>query len=289
MITEPATGQFFENYGANVNRLNDRVLIGAAADNDACAPNVVKDWLEAVVGNTVLASQAAVLSTIGGIGLVAGSRASDSTWSWTFGSQSFAINDDTETPHPAWAAYAEARRSAGAGLVQGMEIDVINQGDAGSIDPYLWWQNVTAIGQWLSCGRPDVESGDATVALGIINNTDGAGGRYVNGIVFGHDAIAGTDGVTGQGCAVALAKGHQVEWYAAGGQPPVAAVGCVNGGGTELYSQGQRCVEARDPTATTETGMLLAINRSGVVTVERVKIGASNSGGVGKRALVVNN
>jgi hypothetical protein len=289
MITEPATGQFFENSGANVHRLPDRVLVGAAADNDACAPNVLKDWLEAVIGNTVLASQMSVLSTIGGIGLVAGSRASDSTWAWSFGSQSFVLNDKTDTLIPAWAAYAEARRSAGAGLVQGMEIDVINQGDAGSIDPYLWWQNVTSIGQWLSCGRPDVDSGNVTVALGIINNTDGPGGRYTKGIVITHDAIAGTDGVTGQGTAVALAKGHQLEWYSAAGQPPVAAVGSVNGCGAELYSHGQRCIEARDPTASLETGMLLAINRSGTVTVEKVKIGAANSGGSGKRALVVNN
>jgi hypothetical protein len=41
--------------------------------------------------------------------------------------------------------------------------------------------------------------------------------------------------------------------------------------------------------ATGETGILLATNRSGTVTLDQVKLGSTNSGGSGKRALVVPN
>jgi hypothetical protein len=88
----------------------------------------------------------------------------------------------------------------------------------GRIDPYLTYQGIKTAGLMLSNGRPDVASGDVTVALGIINNAGTAyatSGRYTQGIVVHADSILGTSAFNpGSGCAVALASGHAIEWFA---------------------------------------------------------------------------
>jgi hypothetical protein len=48
-------------------------------------------------------------------------------------------------------------------------------------------------------------------------------------------------------------------------------------------------IEAQEPTADSETGMLLRVDKAGVRTLVRVEIGAADSGGPGKRALVIPN
>ncbi len=88
----------------------------------------------------------------------------------------------------------------------------------GYIDPCLMYEQAKTIGLWLSSGRPDVASADATVALGIINNAGTAyasSGRYSKGIVIDADAIVGTTAFSpGASCAIALASGHHIQWFA---------------------------------------------------------------------------
>jgi hypothetical protein len=236
-----------------------------------------------------------VTQPCGRTGIVVGTKTSNITTptgnpTWADASIAIAgvaINDSVgQGAKYSWAGYFEAWREPGASAVFGIEIDVGNFGANDVETPYVMFGD-GVFGLNIASGGSTFRTpaNPASSALQIANNT----GTFNTGIIVGATAIEGTDGVTGQGTAVALAKGHQVEWYSAAYQPPVAAVGCVNGSGAELYSGSQRCIEARDPTATLETGMLLAINRSGTVTVEKVKIGAANSGGSGKRALVVNN
>lgn len=61
---------------------------------------------------------------------------------------------------------------------------------------------------------------DVTSAIFVTPNN----AKALSGLVFHADSISGTDGVTGTGEAVALAKGHQINfWCAGGGTPGVAA------------------------------------------------------------------
>lgn len=221
VLNQTSTGDFYENFGANIDRMNDRVFIGAATVNDGDFPGTTKDWLETLIPATTSVSQEACLSTIGGLAITGGSRASDggSTGRAGMGVAGFAYNDSTDPAKPTtWAVYGEARRVANAtGITQATEFDIINYsgGSAGYIDPYDISNDVTTINLWASNGRPDVASSDATVALGIVNNSaTTTSGRYHTGICFHSTSILGTDGLgTGIGPAIALARGHQILWY----------------------------------------------------------------------------
>lgn len=221
------TNPLFQNYGCKVNRMNDRVLIGAATVNDANYPSTMKDWLEQLVPATTSIAQLASISTFGGIGVLGGARASDSGASGpanSFGIAGIVQHDDAANSKVTWGVYGEARRIANAnGIAQATEFDIINLagGSAGYIDPYDMFANLTSINLWASCGRPDVASSDATIALGIINNAGEArtsSGRYTCGICFDAHAILGTDGVSGLANAIMLAKGHQMNWYYGAGR-----------------------------------------------------------------------
>src|ERR1700679_3852861 len=67
-IDQAATRQFAQRNGAFVNRVNDRLLVGAATVNEGNMPRVVLDWLSTITGAepTTELAQLASLSTIGG-------------------------------------------------------------------------------------------------------------------------------------------------------------------------------------------------------------------------------
>ncbi|WP_258167477.1 hypothetical protein [Burkholderia multivorans] len=44
VLNQPPTGQFWAQNGANINRLNDRVLMGGATASDASYPPASNDW-----------------------------------------------------------------------------------------------------------------------------------------------------------------------------------------------------------------------------------------------------
>jgi hypothetical protein len=60
-----------------------------------------------------------------------------------------------------------------------------------------------------------VSTTPASTALMIGNN----GNTFLRGIVFQNTGIEGTDGATGTGCAIAMAKGHVVQWFNNSGNP----------------------------------------------------------------------
>jgi hypothetical protein len=67
--------------------------------------------------------------------------------------------------------------------------------------------------------------------------------------------------------------------------PSVANLVCTDG---DRFIGPMLCSRSKAP-ATGEAGILLAVNRAGIVALSQVKLGATNSGGSGKRALVVDN
>lgn len=102
-----------------------------------------------------------------------------------------------------------------------------------------------------------------------------------NGTATTPFANVGTPGGVAGACANRI-MGHSF----GNGGAPVQLWGCIDD--TDIAFNNQLCLRAKVP-ATGEAGLLLAVNRSGVTVLSQVKLGATNSGGSGKRALVIDN
>ncbi len=245
----------YQDLGASIQRLNDRVFVGAATVNDGTAARTGKDWVEALIPNTTNVAQFASISTIGGFGVLGASRSSDGgePVGFAVGVAAFAVGDDTAHDHKTTTAfYAEARRRPGlpydpgnarGNFVVAQENDIHNMAGAGSqvgtIDPYRMYQDLTAADTLLASGKPGLSTVDATVALGVVNN----GSAFRHGIVFGATALTGDDGRSGTGSALAMGAGQQIEWYAPGSPPAVQAairsdiaVDAATAGGPQLIA-----------------------------------------------------
>lgn len=223
-------GGFYSDFGAIVHRLNDRVFVGAAADNDGKFTAPTEDWLETLIANTTGIAQFASIARINGFGVLGAVRTSDSVGNlFSAGVAGFAINDETVLDTVTCAFYGEARHMATAfSKTTLQENDIVTETGTsiGTMTPYAMIAGLVSANLWLSNGRPDVSSGDATVAIGILNNTAAptTSGRYLRGIVFGSDSIYGTDGATGEGTAIAMGLGHLLSWYMTGVASPKAQI-----------------------------------------------------------------
>jgi hypothetical protein len=63
------------------------------------------------------------------------------------------------------------------------------------------------------CGLSSAGQFDASCAIQIQDNPM----KFKAGINFGSNSIVGTDGITGTGVAISMAKGHKVIWYNSAG------------------------------------------------------------------------
>lgn len=221
-IEQPKTKNFWPDVHpeARVHRINDRIFSGGATDNDGDittdrnAEN--KDWLEIIRYATTNNSQMAVLSTIGQCAILGGSRTSDFGLAGSLGCiglQGWAINDNTQQLQTAYGAYFEVRRYAGTGNTHGFELDVVNYGSAVSLQPYNMFQDGLTAGAWIASGG-EIATTKASAAIAIINN----GSTWDKGIVFHSTSIEGTDGITGSGVAIEMAKNQAVRWMFGSGQ-----------------------------------------------------------------------
>jgi hypothetical protein len=308
---QAATGQFFAQNGAQINRLNDRVFVGPATAHNGAYPFDTQSWLDSefmphdtIVGTAQFAS----LGTFGLCGGVFASRSSDSTDSGNqpIGLGAYVVNDNATHPQLCFALYVEARTkvSVGAQETIACEMDIVNVSGAPAADnnPYLMAPEKSSINLWLASGGQAPGARDASLALGIQNN--GAG--YKTGIMFAHNAIAGTDGITaGQtGTAIQFAKGHTISWTCnvSNTVSQTATITCLindpakstavqfndNGFQVTTPARVQFGVSYGAPTPGTTPLGLLVSNNAGINFVP-VTLGAPNSGGAGFRALVVPN
>lgn len=212
----PVTTNFWLDVSSNthIQRIQDRIFNGAAAKNDGkilTTPSPsTKDWLELIRPATTNNAQFAVLSTIGQCAVLGGSRTSDFALADSLGcigGQFWGINDNATQVQTAYAAYFEARRSVGAGRTHGFEIDIINFGSAVGVQPYDMFQQGLTAGQWIASGG-ELSATKASVAIAIMNN----GSTWDKGIVFHSTSLEGTNGITGSGVALEMAKGQAVRW-----------------------------------------------------------------------------
>jgi hypothetical protein len=194
-------GAFGNAYALWVQGTGDRSFFGAS------------DWLTALrFGPT--SSRLTVMQNQGKVGLTTASRASDqaSATGSTAGLYSFAINDNTSFARSTYGTYTEASHYNGlpnSATTIGHEVDILNYNPTPvTIQPYAMIPSQFNACLWVASGGGDATTKTAGVAIGIINNQ----ANFQRGIVFQSTAIAGTDGVTGTGIAIEMAKGHQVKW-----------------------------------------------------------------------------
>lgn len=238
LINQVPTNQQFANAGAQIQRLNDRVMVGDACINDGNFPNTVKDWLSTfqiaqpggVPNGTLIGVQMAVLGNhlVPGLGaFLAGSEALNCTpaASVCITASFFGINNPSNPAVPAqtWTIYGEAHRMNNTtNTAVAMELDIVERGASIQFQPYSTGA-VGTIGVIMAAGAGLATTGqfNATAAYVIGANPM----AFNKGIVFQAKSIAGTDGVTGSGYAIAMAKGHIVSWWAAGGVQTGTIVG----------------------------------------------------------------
>lgn len=169
-------------------------------------------------------SEMIVTSQSGLIGIVGASRSSDDVPGGpdaTIGLAGVVLNDGSGGA--AWAGYFEATHEGAASKTVGLEIAVKNRGANVSTSPYFFGNGPTGI--WMAAGSDASYGGSpanpSDVAIHIGKNAS----TWNSGIVFNQHGLTGTDGVTGTGTAISMAKGHIVSWRAPG-----------NHAGANLYS-----------------------------------------------------
>lgn len=219
----------------NLHRFNGRVLAGGSCKNNGIPNDIAgaeHSWIDDPAVTGILAGSLeqnamsiAAVSDEGFNGIVTGARASDAPFGATLGHTSMVLQDRASgTNQGAWSGYfvgIKAPTAATQNGVNNVEMNLWNQkgdADGGPIDPYNFFPASNMNNLWLSNGFPEVEvsrpSYRATCAIGILNNVaDTTKAKYRAGIAFKATSLEGTDGVSGRGVALSLARGHSFQWY----------------------------------------------------------------------------
>lgn len=138
----------------------------------------------------------------------------DYTYMVPIGVSAFALQDSADTGTAVWAYYGETVTTAASPSFIA-EWNAKNKTATNPInDPYNRFS--LAMGLGLAGGGDPVAgapTNPSSSAILIYKN----GHTWNTGIVFDAIGITGTDGVTGFGTAIKLARGHVVEWQYAGG------------------------------------------------------------------------
>lgn len=222
-----STGMFWEEYGAIIERVGDRLLIGDAVKNGANVQNQ-PDWLtqyQLATGRSFGFSQSGQMVVQNGVGsneggasnaIVAGAQ----TAKLNDGLNSIAIlgvavaNKSTGTGN-AYGGYFEGFRHSNAiGGAYGIEVDAINFKGAAETDPYRQ-SSYQTIGVQIAAGGKLPSTGQASCSAAI--NIQENGSTFDRGIVFGSTSLSGCDGLTGAAPALTMAKGHQLQWFSGAG------------------------------------------------------------------------
>lgn len=241
LLQQTQTGHFFGEDGALINRLGDRVFIGAATASDGIFPQVNDDWLSTFYNangytGAVLEGNLAVLTTTdrnSAVGAIFGSRTLDFTSAMTsgIGVQAVSVNDNATLGTYGWGLYVEGHHMNTTVLgTYAAEFDIRNLGSSVVSDPYQQGiGHATAVQIAAGAGVSSTGQFNATAAISIRANPM----AFNTGIVFGSDAIVGATGSSGTGIAIAFGLGHMMQWYNGTG----ATTGYILGNGTTHAGQ----------------------------------------------------
>lgn len=224
-------------------RFSNRVLVGEAVKAPALdEPGVVKTWVGNLAGGFMayydILSQSYTIADRGRIAFAAATRTSDHVPTagnpFTFAATSIAIAATAEAdriglPGTAWVYYGTgAQRAGSTNSIHGMELNIANENATTvACHPYQTGATGTTVGGWFRSGGETSEVGipvrpiSAAIAVVQGNKPDplnpgqtipDPNASHERGLVFGRYALAGGDGLTGNGIAISAARGHEFEW-----------------------------------------------------------------------------
>ncbi len=239
LITQASTGFFYTSQGAYIDRLNDRLLVGAAATvQDGNAGPTNKSWLAAAAGGedlymdtlSTFESIAAPGSAYGGIGGAFAARTSDAgSAANSFGITTYGQNDGTGASE-AWGMYATAvSLVSNAYYTVGVESDVtttqtsvvpnaynpLPAGFTGCFSAAAGGETaLAASGLTVNPTSAGITLFSAGTGVNTANPKAGTGAIFEKGIVFDSQVISGADGFTAGawGTAIEMAQGHAIVW-----------------------------------------------------------------------------
>lgn len=201
---------------ARIVRLRDRLFMGDAAvctgNNSGTQGGKIPTGVEGASWG-IRDAQFVSFATNGNIGVAGYTRSQDTTREPcpAIGVAGFAIGNFAT--RSVWALYGDVQHEVGP-YAYGLELAVKNKGANKTSTPYYATEGTYGI--WLPAGGDNSYGGAAANP----NNTAIAIGKNAStwnkGLVFFAESITGTDGVTGTGTAIEMAKGHRVVWRAPG-------------------------------------------------------------------------
>jgi hypothetical protein len=221
-LNKPQSG-FYAGQGGRVQRLADRLFVGGSVAASGQQDGDQGDWLtdfQLDTGRPGGWTQLSTLAAINGdhpenaVTSITGARSKNFviTGLNAIASVDIAVNDNTTKNLSAYAHYAEAYRMPGVpGGAYAQEIDVTNLGDTQNIDPHFQVIG-QSIGLQIAAGAElhDLVHSPVSAAINVRSNA----AKFLKGIIFGHDAIVGTDGTDGgTGVAIALGLGHKISYF----------------------------------------------------------------------------
>lgn len=274
-VNQPASGAPVLDPDTKIVRVVDRLMVGGASTNagffdqtqNLTAYNglgMARPWVEAdgYMGYFSVRAQMANYSTTGTIAYSAASRSSDNLQDSpleesTGGFFAYCRNDknNPSAKKAVWPFYGHAVQRYANSFTTVMETETFNLGPTIECNPYLTGSSGTTAGLWVGCGGESAtfmhtfgaydgavaaDVNPVSVAIAIVNQEANiANNRFSKGIVFGANAIAGTDGATGTGTAIQLARGHEIVFNYGG--DPLARSGTIRSDSNDAATQ-QRLV-----------------------------------------------
>lgn len=223
-----ATGNWFSDSGANIQRWNDRTQLGGGTLLDGKASPVTKDWLTTYTSTTIDGDWPANHSVLlvenqpssagdvanGATAITGASQTLNSTIAnnGPQGIVGWCLNNNTTLSSYCWGIYAEAdRQNSTVSATYGIETDVRNLGNDVPLDPFNWGPNDTVAlnvecGAGVSSPAPNPCSG----AMAIGNNQ----AQFDAGIVFLNNSVAT---ISSHISAISLPPQYALNWFNSGG------------------------------------------------------------------------
>lgn len=218
----PATGNWYADLGANIQRWNDRTLIGGATALDGNQTPTSLDWLSVqsnAGGDGYWPSLYTELlvetqdNNAGGSGISAIVGAAQTLHATSLvnaasqGVSGICYNNNTSFAGLCWGIYAEAHRMNNTvNDVYGAEFDVRQLGSETIMTPFSKPPGQT-IGNWIGCGAGKTTPGNpCSAAIGITPNTE----PFDAGIIFRTNSIRQ---VSSQIQAIEMPESYEITWY----------------------------------------------------------------------------
>lgn len=230
-INQALTGQFYQNQGAVIDRLADRVLVGQAVLNSGnliLPPNQTGDWLDIYQSQqglepTASAQLAALTDAPGQIGVLGGARGLHTTVAGesVIGVAGYAYNNSSlGLQNGAWSYYAEAYRvnNAVSNTYCAEFASVQQSGTIHDLTPYTGTPGAVITIQcdsgsgYSQAVQPGLCS--AACALTFAQNTTDGSAPYLHGLVVQNNSIQITNGMAD---AVAMPIQAGLAWYTSAG------------------------------------------------------------------------